>query len=165
MSDDEWKAEQTKVISDLKLEFRHGQIEDEGNDPVKTGQSFGTPHDIASMQQEDGDNISTSKFGDEGGSPEGGFDGAGRPSKGSDYKTDDSPFGRDPLGQKTDIKPAATYHKYKNSPLAYEQTEALKSSLKNVKRKTNKILNESLLEDEKTESGLLDERNLIDDTI
>ena len=165
MSDDEWKAEQAKVISDLKLEFRHGQIEDEGNDPVKTGQSFGTPHDIASMQQEDGDNISTSKFGDEGGSPEGGFPGAGRPSKGSDYKTDDSPFGRDPLGQKTDIKPAATYHKYKNSPLAYESANALKTSLKRVKVKSPSILKESLDEQETQESGLLDERNLLDDTI
>jgi hypothetical protein len=156
MSDDEWALEQGKVIGDLKLGFRQAQIEDEGNDPVKTGESFGTPHDLAQMHQTPND---------DGGSPEGGFDGAGRPSTSGNYKTDDSAFGRDPLGQKTDIKPAATYHKYKNSPLAYEQTQALKSSLKNVKRKTTKILNESLLEDEKAESGLLDERNLIDDTI
>ena len=156
MSEEEYAKEQLNVIKDLKLGFRQTQIEDESNDPVKTGESFGTPHDLASMHQSPND---------DGGSPEGGFDGAGRPEKSGNYKTDDSTFGRDPLGQKTDIKPAATYHKYKNSPLAYEQTEALKSSLKNVKRKTNKILNESLLEDEKTESGLLDERNLIDDTI
>ena len=32
--------------------------------------------------------------------PEGGFDGAGRPPKAGNYKTDDNPFGRDPLGQK-----------------------------------------------------------------
>ena len=156
MSEEEYAKEQLNVIKDLKLGFRQTQIEDEGNDPVKTGESFGTPHDLASMHQSPND---------DGGSPEGGFDGAGRPSNSGNYKTDDSTFGRDPLGQKTDVKPAATYHKYKNSPLAYEQTKALKSSLKNVKRKTNKILNESLLEDEKTESGLLDERNLIDDTI
>jgi hypothetical protein len=155
MSEEEFEHEKHGVIKDLKLGFRHEQLQQEGNDPFKTGESFGTPHDLASMHQ-------TS---DKGGSPEGGFDGAGRPSKSGNYKTDDSTFGRDPLGQKTDIKPAATYHKYKNSPLAYEQTEALKSSLKNVKRKTNTILNESLSEDEKTESGLLDERNLIDDTI
>jgi len=156
MSDDEWKVEQAKVINDLKLGFRHTQIEDEGNDPVKTGQSFGTPHDIASMNQ---------KQDDEGGSPEGGFDGAGRPSQSGNYKTDDNPFGRDPLGQQTDIKPAATYHKYKNSPLAYEQAAALKASLKSVKRKSPSILKESLSEEKKKESGLLDERNLLEDTI
>jgi hypothetical protein len=163
MSDDEWKVEQAKVIKDLKLGFRHTQIEDEGNDPVKTGQSFGTAHDIAAMQQDGG---AESKLSDGGGSPEGGFDGAGRPPEGGgDYKTDDNPFGRDPLGQKTDIKPAATYHKYKNSPLAYEQSEALKLSLKSVKTKSREILKESLSEEKKEESGLLDERNLIDDTI
>ena len=156
MSDDEWKVEQVKVINDLKLGFRHSQIEDEGNDPVKTGQSFGTPHDIASMNQSQDD---------EGGSPEGGFDGAGRPPEAGNYKSDDNAFGRDPLGQKTDIKPAATYHKYKNSPLAYEQAQALKTSLKGVKRKSPQILKESLSEEKKKESGLLDERNLIDDTI
>ena len=150
------KSEQTKVISDLKLGFRHEQIENEGNDPVKTGQSFGTAHDIASMNQ---------KQDDEGGSPEGGFDGAGRPPKSGNYKTDDNPFGRDPLGQKTDIKPASTYHKYKNSPLAYESAEALKTSLKNVKVKSPSILKESLSEEKQKESGLLDERNLLEDTI
>ena len=156
MSDDEWKMEQAKVINDLKLGFRHGQIEDEGNDPVKTGQSFGTPHDIASMHQ---------KPDDKGGSPEGGFDGAGRPPEAGNYKTDDSAFGRDPLGQQTDIKPAATYHKYKNSPLAFEQQQALKTSLQKVKVKTPEILKESLSEDVKKESGLLDEDNLLKDTI
>ena len=35
MSDVEWKAEQVKVINDLKLGFRQAQIENEGNDPVK----------------------------------------------------------------------------------------------------------------------------------
>jgi hypothetical protein len=162
MSDDEWKSEQTKVISDLKLGFRHEQIETEGNDPVKTGQSFGTAHDIAAMQQ---DGSRESKLSDEGGSPEGGFDGAGRPPESGNYKSDDNPFGRDPLGQKTDIKPASTYHKYKNSPLAYESAEALKTSLKHVKVKSPSILKESLSEEKKKESGLLDETNLLEDTI
>ena len=46
MSEDEWKKEQFKVINNLKLGFRHEQIESEGNDPIKTGESFGTPHDL-----------------------------------------------------------------------------------------------------------------------
>ena len=163
-SDDEWKLEQGKVINDIKLGFRHGQIEDEGNDPVKTGESFGTPHDLAAMSQQQGDDGQPKQ---EGGSPEGGFEGAGRPKEPGTYKTDDNPFGRDPLGQKTDIKPATTYDKYKNSPLAYEQKEALSSSLKKVKRKTRSVIVESLKEEAKNtdNGGLLDESNLIDDTV
>mgnify|MGYP003314700647 CR=1 FL=1 len=49
LSQDEWLAEQEQVIQDLKQSFRREQIKGEGNDPKKTNQSFGTPHDIASM--------------------------------------------------------------------------------------------------------------------
>ena len=104
MSDDEWKEEQFKVINDLKLGFRHEQIESEGNDPVKTGESFGTPHDLASLSQQGGDDGEDSNAGfptAEGGSPLGGFEGAGRPKEGGNYGTDDNPFGRDPLGNQS----------------------------------------------------------------
>jgi hypothetical protein len=37
------------VREDAKREFRISQIENEGNDPVVSGQSFGTPHDLASI--------------------------------------------------------------------------------------------------------------------
>jgi hypothetical protein len=37
------------VREDAKRGFRLSQIENEGNDPIVTGQSFGTPHDLASM--------------------------------------------------------------------------------------------------------------------
>jgi hypothetical protein len=88
MSDDEWKAEQLKVINDLKLQFRHDQITNEGNDPVITGESFGTPHDLAALSQQSGEDGGGEEeggntFGEsEGGAPEGGFDGAGRPKEG-----------------------------------------------------------------------------------
>lgn len=38
-----------KVVEDVKRLFRLTQIEQEGNDPVKTKRSFGTSHDIAAM--------------------------------------------------------------------------------------------------------------------
>ncbi len=105
MSEDEWKMEQYKVINDLKLGFRHEQIENEGNDPAKTGESFGTPHDLASMSQQGGEDNEASTPTEEGGAPDGGFDGAGRPKEGGTYGKDKSPFGRDPLGNKgIDIK-------------------------------------------------------------
>ena len=165
MSDDEWKVEQGKVISDIKLGFRHSQIEDEGNDPVKTGESFGTAHDLASLSQQGGDD--SGQPAQEGGSPQGGHDGAGRPPESGNYKTDDNPFGRDPIGQDTDTQRATTYHKYKNSPLAYEQKEALTTSLKKVKRKSRSVILESLKEEAKNtdKGGLLDESQLRDDTV
>jgi hypothetical protein len=37
------------VREDGKRAFRLSQIENEGNDPVTTGQSYGTPHDLATI--------------------------------------------------------------------------------------------------------------------
>ena len=37
------------VREDSKRQFRNAQIEAEGNDPVSTGKSYGTPHDLASL--------------------------------------------------------------------------------------------------------------------
>ena len=34
---------------DAKRKFRRAQIEAEGNDPLQTGKSYGTPHDLASL--------------------------------------------------------------------------------------------------------------------
>ncbi len=36
-------------VQDAKRKFRIAQIEAEGNDPVETGKSYGTPHDLASL--------------------------------------------------------------------------------------------------------------------
>ena len=168
MSDDEWKTEQAKVIRDIKLGFRHEQIESEGNDPVKSGESFGTPHDLAMIQQ-NGEGESEGGFGEnKGGAPEGGFEGAGRPKHSGTYKTDDDPFGRDPLGNKSNRPKATnTYSKHKMSPLAYEEQQRMDASLSKLKRKTKKVILESLKDDTQTndEGGMLDEKNLIDDTI
>jgi len=162
MSDDEWKLEQAKVINDLKLGFRQEQITNEGNDPVKTGQSFGTPHDLAALNLQ-GDEEGGQD--DEGGAPEGGFEGAGRPSEGGTYGTDDNNFGRDPLGKDRDISRSSTLHKFRNSPLAYESANALEVSLKKKKVKSSSIITESLKEEKVKEVGMLDESNLLDDTI
>lgn len=51
LSDNEIQEERELVIDDIKNQFRMSQIENEGNDPFKTGQTFGTPYDITRMQQ------------------------------------------------------------------------------------------------------------------
>ena len=131
---------------------------------------------LAQLQQNgDGEDGAQNEYGNSGvpskpGAPDGGFDGAGRPPKTGTYGTDDNPFGRDPLGNKSNrraAKPATTYDKTKLSPLAYEQAEALSNSLSKMKKKTKKVILESLKDDDQHDDGggLLDEKNLIDDTI
>ena len=159
MSEDEWKEEQFKVINDLKLQFRHEQIESEGNDPVKTGESFGTPHDLATLQQS-GDDSDDGQFGEnKGGAPEGGFDGAGRPKEGGNYGTDENPFGRDPLGNKSLSKNERYNAK---SVINKEHIDAVIGRMKS-KVKTKEMLRESLQTDtNETPSPLLDEKNILD---
>ena len=163
MSEDEWKEEQFKVINDLKLGFRHEQIESEGNDPVKTGESFGTPHDLASLsQQSSDDGGGDNPFGENnGGAPEGGFDGAGRPKEGGNYGTDSNPFGRDPLGNKAN-RPTKNERYNAHTVINQEQIDAVIGRMKS-KTKTKEIIIESLKEDTNDESlSLLDEKNILD---
>ncbi len=47
LSDDEIERQRDLKKDDWKRQFQQDQITREGNDPVKTGQSFGTPHDLA----------------------------------------------------------------------------------------------------------------------
>jgi hypothetical protein len=173
MSDDEWKVEQQRVIDDLKLGFRQNQIENEGNDPLKTGESFGTPHDMASMSQqpaaEGGEQqfpvAPNSEVGPDGGSPEGGFPDAGAPQKGSTIGTDESNFGRNPLGYEKNISPESTYHRFRKSPLSVEGMQ-LKASLQQSKMKSKKMLIESLsTESEINEVSMLDEKNILNDMV
>ena len=49
MSEDQYMQMRDLVREDSKRFFRLAQIENEGNDPSKSGVSYGTPHDLASM--------------------------------------------------------------------------------------------------------------------
>jgi hypothetical protein len=48
-SEDQYDEYRDLVIEDKKRAFRLAQIENEGNDPARTGKSYGTPHDLASL--------------------------------------------------------------------------------------------------------------------
>ena len=90
-TDDDIKKNDEQIIFDYKNKFRRQQIEAEGNDPAKSGQSQGTPSDLAMGR-------TGHELDDEGGSPEGGFEGAGRPKEANKYGKDSGARGRDPLG-------------------------------------------------------------------
>jgi hypothetical protein len=176
MSTDQVKKERERVIEDIKRKFRHDQIEAEGNDPVSTGQSFGTPHDLAMVGaegqkeqgqgagEEPGDYDSDDKVSifaqDNRGAPKGGHPGAGRPKKGAKYKTNRGVKGRDPIGAKQNkslSRDKTIKHTYNGSPMRDWIS----------KRKTKAIITETMKNALETpyndEGGLLDEKNLISD--
>ena len=109
LSEDTYMEMRDLVREDSKRLFRIAQIENEGNDPAKSGTTYGTPHDLASMYGRRA--TSTPKGGGEGevptgyedpkATPEWGQPGpeGGRPvEKASVYGTNDALGGRDPLG-------------------------------------------------------------------
>lgn len=49
LSEDTYMEFRDLVKEDKKREFRLNQIENEGNDPVESGMSYGTPHDLATL--------------------------------------------------------------------------------------------------------------------
>ena len=90
-TDDQIKENDEQIIFDYKNKFRRQQIEAEGNDPAKSGESQGTPSDMAMGR-------TGHELDDEGGSEKGGQPGAGRPKEANKYSKDSGVRGRDPLG-------------------------------------------------------------------
>ena len=132
-TDEEIKIEDEQIIFDKKQKFRREQIETEGNDPAKTGESQGTPSDLAMGR-------SGHELDDKGGSEEGGQPGAGRPKEGAKYGKDGSARGRDPLGAHDKRKSGSGSPKY-GKTLALAQYDSLKKSM-NFGKKDKEIITE-----------------------
>jgi hypothetical protein len=95
-SEDQYDEMRDLVIEDKKRSFRLGQIENEGNDPAKTGKSYGTPHDLASLYGKGRSGMNTD------GPIPSGYDETkpvGRPQeKSSIVGTQNDPLGKDRIG-------------------------------------------------------------------
>ena len=95
LSEDEYDEYRALIAQDAKRKFRVNQIENEGNDPLETGKSYGTPHDLASLygrNRYDGGEVPEGY--DEDKEP------LGRPKeKASNINTQDNAFGKDRLGK------------------------------------------------------------------
>jgi len=94
LSEDDYNEFRDLAREDAKRAFRLSQIEAEGNDPLETGQSYGTPHDLASLYgkgryYDDPENVPAGYNEKELGRPE---------EKVSNINTQDSNFGKDRLG-------------------------------------------------------------------
>ena len=157
MTKDQVNDERARVIDDIKQNFRKEQIETEGNDPAVTKESFGTPHDLASMHQKR-----------EGEMPEGGWPGSGRPKEATKYSTDKHPRGRDPIGKKALDKTfdvdTSIKHTYKNdSPLTKENiiNSVIDSLPNNKKILIEKTENERITKKSDDEFDLMNEDKVI----
>jgi len=157
LSEDDYHEFRDLVREDSKRAFRNAQIEAEGNDPVESGESYGTPHDLASLYgkgryYDKPDNVPAGYNEKELGRPE---------EKVSNINTQDSNFGKDRLGvdamkgkenESNSIKPT-----YKGgSPLALEAKTAYlqnKDMLKKIPVNRKQLVFEQ-------DDSLLDEKQL-----
>jgi len=159
LSEDQYNEQRDLVREDSKRAFRIAQIENEGNDPAKSGVTYGTPHDLASMYGRRGMDTPKLPVGYDETNP------VGRPEKySSTYGTHDSPFGRDSLGTH-DMK--GGYDNEEDS----EITVTEESKVDNYNTKSVFYQNRHLFQPKKKlifeekkeeESGLLDESNIKD---
>ena len=152
-SEDQFDEYRDLILQDAKRKFRLAQVTEEGNDPLETGKSYGTPHDLATLYGK-GRLVS-----DPGNVPDGYGDDIklGRPEeKVSNINTQQNVFGKDRLG-KTAMK--------------YDDEMAGQSKQLTESAQTNYLKNRQLLESmekqlvfkiDKSKESLLDENQLRD---
>ena len=128
-TEDKIKEMDNQIVFDYKQKFRRSQIESEGNDPAKSGEAQGTPSDAQAGR-------TGHELDDEGGSPPGGFEGAGKPKEGGKYGKDSGARGRDPLG-------AHDKRKQYNPSLALAHFDGLKKNMKKFSQKDYQLINEA----------------------
>lgn len=158
LSQDEYEEMRDLVREDAKRKFRLSQIENEGNDPLESGETYGTPHDIATAYGKGRvytrpGNVPDGYNEDE---PE-----MGRPrEKASFINGTNDPLGQDRLGRKANkVDDQQGYGRDKTSPYALEATRREFS-------KYTKVLEEipgkkkMIFEAEKKASSLLDESQI-----
>jgi len=161
LSEDQYDEYRDLITQDQKRIFRLKQIENEGNDPVESGKSYGTPHDLAYLYGK-GRYAANSD-----GVPAGYGDDLelGRPEeKASDIGTQENPFGKDRLGNKGMKQGDDTgedkniKNNFKgNNPLALENTQTSYLKNKAIFENLDKKL---VFESDKNKESLLDESQI-----
>ena len=149
LSPDQYNEQKDAMIEDAMQKFRLSQLENEGNDPVESGMSYGTPHDLASLYGNKRDKaVGPAQV------PTGYNEkDPGRPvEKPQNYGSDKGNFSRDPLG-KTGLQPGKIEKPTDNNRIPTFEAQSLKKSLQ-------KIRNKKQILSEENENGLLSEKNI-----
>ena len=160
-SEDQYGQYRDLILEDMSRTFRLSQIENEGNDPAKSGKSYGTPHDLASLYGKGRNGV-----GETNNIPPG-YDekrDVGRPKeKASIIGTQKDPLGKDRLGSienstlYTANVPEESGTPKGGSPLALAETLKYKDMLKHIPRGEKQMIFEA-----EQESSLLNEENIRD---
>ena len=161
-SEDQYDEYRDLSREDAARKFRLAQIEAEGNDPVETGKSYGTPHDLASLYGQG------RMYSDPGNVPDGYNEDdpkLGRPQNSiTKRNTQVSNFGKDRLGvsgmkDKDKNNSDSIRNNFKGgSPLALETSKT--TYLKNKKLFEGLDKKLSVFSKENKKSSLLDENQL-----
>jgi hypothetical protein len=160
LSEDQYDEYRDLIREDAKRAFRVTQIENEGNDPVESGKSYGTPHDLASLygkgrNDSDPKNVPSGYDEDE---P------LGRPKDSiTTIGKQDSNFGKDRLGVKrmkdTDKNDSSDSRTDTNkSGMALENAQVAFLKNKDMFSKMDK--KKLIFEQDKDDTSLLDEKQL-----
>jgi hypothetical protein len=160
LSEDQYDEYRDLIREDAKRQFRITQIENEGNDPVESGKSYGTPHDLASLYGK-GRNDSNPR------NVPSGYDEdkpLGRPKDSiSNIGKQDNNFGKDRLGvkrmkdiDKNDSSDSRTDTNKSGMALENAQVAFLKN--KDIFSKMDK--KKLIFEQDKDDTSLLDENQL-----
>jgi len=155
-SEDQYDEYRDLAREDAKRKFRLEQIKAEGNDPVSTGKSYGTPHDLASLYglgrtQSDPANVPDGYAKDE-------------PTKGrpvdsiSNRGKQDSNFGKDPLGVKRMKDTDKNEGDGRPGLREFESPKVTLMKNKDLFKGLNK--KQLVFEDDKDDSSLLNESQL-----
>tara|TARA_Y100001963_G_scaffold142686_1_gene212593 strand:+ start:890 stop:2779 length:1890 start_codon:yes stop_codon:yes gene_type:complete len=155
-SEDEYEEYRDLIREDQKRTFRNAQIEAEGNDPVETGESYGTPHDLASLYGKG------RMYSDPSDVPAG-YDEStekpvlGRPKeKHTKRNTQDDNFGKDRLGIKGMKKDITDTDDLGLTLEANSHIQRLKNTLSKIPTEKKKLI----FEEKKEKGSLLDESNI-----
>jgi len=150
-SEDQFDEYRDLILQDAKRKFRLGQVTEEGNDPLETGRSYGTPHDLATLygkgrMMSNPENVPAG-YGDD--------VKLGRPKeKVSNINTQDNIFGRDRLGRQD--------NKVDDQPDFNSKTNLTENTYLKNKQFVNEIEKKIVFTTDKAKESLLDENQLRD---
>jgi hypothetical protein len=151
-SEDQFDEYRDLILQDAQRKFRLAQIVEEGNDPLITGKSYGTPHDLASLYGK-GRTVS-----DPGNVPPGYEEETklGRPKeKVSNINTQSNVFGKDRLGKDA----------MKNDDQPNYNSKSLNENAQNNFMKNQQFINELgkklVFQTNQAKESLLDENRLL----
>ena len=149
-SEDQFDEYRDLILQDAKRKFRLSQVTEEGNDPLETGKSYGTPHDLAALYGKgrvvsDPTNVPPG-YGDD--------VTLGRPKeKASTINTQNNPLGRDRLGK--------TAMKY-DDEMAGQSRQLTENTYLRNKQFVNEMEKKLVFQTDKSKESLLDENKLRD---